>query len=361
MVIPQDKLRQQRTPYPQDPVDAPALRRQNGAMIDDPVLKNDWQVVGRAADLDEGSVMAASLFGTDLVLWRSGGEVMAWKDHCAHRGTRLSLGTVKDGQLTCPYHAWHYNKEGRCTFIPAMPKLKPPEGARVEAYRAKEAYGFLWVSMGEPERDVPPFPEWTDDAYRKQIVGPYNFHANPFRTVENFIDIPHFPFVHPMINGDPSRPDLVEDYEVFEDEQGIGTGRVPIWQPFADHRGVPAMTHYSYRCFRPTTAYFAKETGDDNMFCMMLTVTPLATDDCLVWLLVAINFGDQVTEQQIVDRQDKVFSQDKWIVESQRPAEIPLDLKDELHIRADKFSVAYRRWLKGMGLKWGVAESARVN
>ena len=346
---------------PQTPVDAAGGRRQNGAMIDDPVLKNDWQAVGRAADLDEGGVMAARLFGTDLVLWRAGGEVMAWKDHCAHRGTRLSLGAVKDGQLACPYHAWHYNKEGRCTFIPAMPDLTPPAGARAETYRAREAYGFIWVSLGEPDRDVPPFPEWTDGAYRKQIVGPYNFRANPFRTVENFIDIPHFPFVHPMINGDPSKPDLVEDYDVFEDEDGIGTGRVPIWQPFADHRGVPAMTHYTYRCFRPTTAYFAKETGDDNMFCMMLTVTPLAPDDCLVWLLVAINFGDQVTEQQIIDRQDKVFSQDKWIVESQRPAEIPLDLKDELHIRADKFSVAYRRWLKGMGLKWGVAESARAS
>ena len=99
----------------------------------------------------------------------------------------------------------------------------------------------------------------------------------------------------------------------------------------------------------------AKETGDDNMFCMMLTLTPLAEDDCLVWLLVAINFGDQVTEEQIIARQDEVFSQDKWIVESQRPKGIPLDLQDELHVRVDKFSVAYRRWLKDLGLVWGVA------
>ena len=43
------------------------------------------------------------------------------------------------------------------------------------------------------------------------------------------------------------------------------------------------------------------------------------------------------------------------LVESQSPAEIPLDLSQELHIRADKFSVAYRRWLADLGVSWGVA------
>ena len=33
-------------------------------------------------------------------------------------------------------------------------------------------------------------------------------------------------------------------------------------------------------------------------------------------------------------------------VESQRPAEIPVDLTAELHVRsADKMSIEYRRWL----------------
>ena len=87
---------------------------------------------------------------------------------------------------------------------------------------------------------------------------------------------------------------------------------------------------------------------------MILTLTPLAPDDCLVWLHVAINFGDKLTDEEIIDRQDTVFAQDKWIVESQRPPEIPLDLSAELHIRADKFSVAYRRWISDLGINWGV-------
>lgn len=324
-------------------------------LIDDPVMTTEWFVVARSADLADGKPIAAKLLGSDLVLWRSGGEVMAWRDLCVHRGTRLSLGTVQDGRILCPYHGWNYDRTGACVHIPAMPDLTPPARARAKAFRAKEAYGFVWVCIGEPRQDLPPFPEWANDGFRKQIVGPYEFHASPFRTVENFTDIPHFPYVHPMINGDPSRPDVIADYEVTKSEDGLKMSPVEVWQPYADHRRIPAMAEYNYSIFRPLTAYFAKNTGEGNMFCMMLTVTPLAPDDCLVWLLVAINFGDQVTEGQIIDRQNQVFAQDKWIVESQRPVGIPLDLQDELHIRVDKFSVAYRRWLRELGLTWGVA------
>lgn len=325
-------------------------------MIDDPVILNDWYVVGRSSDLAEGGILAARLFDENLVLWRQDGQVMAWQDLCRHRGTKLSLGQIKDGQLACPYHGWRYGKDGVCTHIPAQPNTQPPAQARAVVYRATEAYDFIWASLGEPTRELPPFPEYDNAGFRKLITGPYDFHGNPYRTIENFIDVPHFPFVHPMLNGDPDRPDEFVDYDVITDDNGLRTSPVEVYQPFADHRGIPLMARYSYRVLRPFTAYFSKDTGEGNLFCMLLTLTPLAPDDCLVWLHVAINFGEDLTDAQIKDRQDQVFAQDKWIVESQRPHEIPLNLDTELHIRADKFSVAYRRWLKSLGVDWGVSQ-----
>lgn len=325
-------------------------------MIDDPVILNDWYVIGRSSDLKEGGILAARLFDENLVLWRLDGEVIVWRDRCAHRGTRLSLGQIKDGQLACPYHGWRYDKGGVCTHIPAQPNTQPPAKARATAYRATEAYGFIWASLGEPTRDVAPFPEYGNDKFRKVIAGPYEFHGSPYRTIENFIDIPHFPFVHPMINGDPDRPDEFVDYDVITDEDGLHTSPVEVFQPFADHRGIPAMAKYSYRVLRPFSAYFSKDTGEGNLFCMLITLTPLAPDDCIVWLHVAINFGEDLTDDQIIDRQDAVFAQDKWIVESQSPPEISLDLNVDLHIRADKFGVAYRRWLKSLNVDWGVTQ-----
>ncbi len=57
------------------------------------------------------------------------------------------------------------------------------------------------------------------------------------------------------------------------------------------------------------------------------------------------------TDEQIVARTDAVFAQDKRIVGTQRPCEIPLDLREELHVRSDKYCVACRKWLRDIGVR----------
>jgi phenylpropionate dioxygenase-like ring-hydroxylating dioxygenase large terminal subunit len=47
--------------------------------------------------------------------------------------------------------------------------------------------------------------------------------------------------------------------------------------------------------------------------------------------------------------------QDKPVVESQRPELLPLDLQEELHLRSDKTAIAYRRWLREIGMSYGTA------
>jgi phenylpropionate dioxygenase-like ring-hydroxylating dioxygenase large terminal subunit len=53
-----------------------------------------------------------------------------------------------------------------------------------------------------------------------------------------------------------------------------------------------------------------------------------------------------------------IFLQDRMIVENQRPLRLPLDVGLELPTRADGSSVAYRRWLKARGLRFGVTTDA---
>ena len=38
-----------------------------------------------------------------------------------------------------------------------------------------------------------------------------------------------------------------------------------------------------------------------------------------------------------------------------RPERLPLDLQAELHLRADKLSIAYRRYLNELGLSFGTS------
>jgi phenylpropionate dioxygenase-like ring-hydroxylating dioxygenase large terminal subunit len=51
----------------------------------------------------------------------------------------------------------------------------------------------------------------------------------------------------------------------------------------------------------------------------------------------------------------RIPAQDVPIVESQRPELLPLDLQAELHLRSDRMAIAYRRWLKELGLSFGTS------
>lgn len=312
-------------------------------------LRNEWHVVARSADVKDGTPFAVKLLGEELVLWRSPGGINVWKDYCGHRGAKLSLGCVRDGHIECPYHGWRYADTGRCVKVPAHPDHEPPSQRLVFAHRATERYGLVWASLGTPEHDVPSFPEWDDESFRKVYAGPYRYRANALRSVENFLDASHFPFVHANLNGDPQNPDAIEDYEVFKRANGLETSEITVFQPYGDHRGIPVTARYTYHVFAPTTAYFTKKTGVTERFCTFLNATPVDEDEAVLHLIVAINFGAQLTEAQILSRQDRVFEQDRLIVESQRPYRLPLDLREEMHVRSDRLAVEYRRWLKALG------------
>lgn len=330
----------------------------------DACLINDWHAVAFSKDIEDGKLVPTRLLGEDLVIWRHHGQVRVWKDLCIHRGAQLSKGWVVDDRVVCPYHGWRYDCDARCVFIPAQPETPPPLKARAFPHRVEERYGFIWASLGDPPHEVPAFPEFGNPEYRVFHAGPYPFGANAFRSVENFVDATHFPFVHAGLNGVMQTPDKVNDYQVINEAGILRTSGIRVYQPYGDHREVPVDAEYHYRCLRPTTAYFQKfvriadptrrHLGDDkDCFCTFLTAQPIDDINCVIRLGIAINFGPELTEADILRRQDKVFAQDRAIVETQHPERIPLDLREELHIRSDKLAVAYRRWLGELGVTYG--------
>jgi phenylpropionate dioxygenase-like ring-hydroxylating dioxygenase large terminal subunit len=318
-------------------------------MINDPVLINEWHVVGRSADLAEGQLMPARVLGEDVVIWRLNGQALAWQDLCIHRGTRLSLGQVEGETLVCPYHGWSYNSEGKCVRIPAHPGQTPPEKARVKVYRATERYGAVWVSLGQPQPDLPPFPEWDDPTYHSVVSGPHPYHAHAPRAIENFLDMAHLPFVHAGYLGEPEHAE-VNDYEVQVGPEGIVAEDIRMWQPDPDGTGIGATVSYTFRVLRPLMAYFGKEK-----YAAILAVTPVDDTYSVGWMFPCVQGRNDVPDANILAFQKLIIDQDVPIVESQRPELLPLDLQAELHLRSDRTAIAYRKWLKELGVIFGVA------
>jgi phenylpropionate dioxygenase-like ring-hydroxylating dioxygenase large terminal subunit len=319
----------------------------------DPVLSEDWHVACRSTEVAEGSVLGTRILGEDIVIWREDSRVHAWKDLCVHRGARLSLGVVEKGTLKCPYHGWTYDSEGKCVLMPAHPNIKPSPRANVTVYQAREEYGYVYVKMGSSLSGLPIFPEYSDPTFRKIHCGPYTMKASAPRVVENFLDVAHFPFVHEGILGDKGYAEIA-DYDVMTDERGITTSEIQVWQPNPDGSGSGKKVAYIYRVFRPLTAYFIKRSGSDA-FSIFMNVTPLNPAESVMWMIIAMNYGFEVPDERIRSFQDRIVAQDKQIVESQRPELLPLDLQAELHLRSDRTAIAYRRWLKSLGVSFGTA------
>ncbi|MDP1653501.1 MAG: aromatic ring-hydroxylating dioxygenase subunit alpha [Rhodocyclaceae bacterium] len=314
-------------------------------------LIDQWHVVARSSDVSSEGLVPAKLLGERLVLWRSpDGEINVWNDYCAHRGAPLSLGKVKEGKLVCPYHGWHFDSHGKCTHVPAHPDQNPPGGKIVRRFLAKEKYGFVWVSIGTPVADLPRLPHWDDAEYRKVAAGPYRYQANALRCLDNFMDASHFPHVHPGVNGRGDKPDTTINYKIIEKDNELQTTDFTVIQPYADARGIELEVRYHYYCLSPTVAYSDKQTGPKEHWFTWCAMTPVDMDEAIFWLTMSFNYGMDIPEEKIFDRQAIVFgAQDRWIVEAQRPFSMPLDAADEMHVTSDRLGVAYRRWVKALG------------
>lgn len=332
----------------------------------DKVLLNDWHVVGYATDFTQGTIYPTRLLERDLIVWRDdAGQIHVWEDLCIHRGARLSKGWIKNDHVVCPYHGWEYDCTGKCTRMPAAPDEQPMKKAVAFPYHAQEKFGFVWACLGEPESDLPDFPEWHDDDFMKVHSGPYVYNANGYRAIENFVDASHFPFVHSGLNGVKDDADRLEPYTVEEIDTGLKSSEVRVFQPVGDATGQPLIAFYTYHTFRPLVAYFNKRTqrSDANgqpvtdhcdTFGTFFTTQMVDQTHAIVRVCAALNVKPAPDPAAVRARADVIFNQDKEIVETQRPERIPTELRYELHHRTDLMGQRYRTWLRNKGITYGV-------
>jgi len=326
----------------------------------DPLLLSDWHPVAASHALVHGSPQRAEVLGLELALWRdSAGAVHAWEDRCPHRGTRLSIGCVERDTVVCAYHGWTFAADGRCVRVPAQPGFEPPASVRARSFAVDERFGLVWVCVGVPAAGILPFPEYDSADLRKVVCGPYDVQTSGPRIVENFLDMAHFAYVHGGVLGDRGHTE-VRDYDVqpFDDGaggEGILATRCFAWQPQTNslaHGG--SMVEYTYRVVRPLTAILTKVPEAQQGFreAISLHVQPVQEELSRVWIILALtNFVQP--EEELRAFQDRIFLQDKPILENQVPRRLPLAAGTEHAMRCDRMSQAYRRYLSARGLRFG--------
>jgi nitrite reductase/ring-hydroxylating ferredoxin subunit len=164
-----------------------------------------WYPLALASELAAGQVLGRQFLNGKVVLFRTqDGTPHVMSAYCRHLGADLSVGTVVDNQLRCPFHYWHYNAAGRCSHIPAGDT--PPPGAQLFAFPTAESLGLIWAFNGLTALYAVPSFELADTQLELRVW------RNPNETLVdhnlfflNAFDLQHFHAVHGMkIDFDPA-------------------------------------------------------------------------------------------------------------------------------------------------------------
>jgi 5,5'-dehydrodivanillate O-demethylase oxygenase subunit len=163
------------------------------------LLRRYWHPVAMLSALsDESPTEFVRILGEDLVLFRDkSGDVGLIQDHCAHRGASLLYGRVEERGISCAYHGWLYDTEGRCLETPAEPAdSKLHLTVRIRAYPVQALGGLYWAYLGP--LPAPALPRY-DVLVRCRIADVQEIRsldANWVQVVENNLDGTHIGVLH---------------------------------------------------------------------------------------------------------------------------------------------------------------------
>jgi len=336
-----------------EPYDAPLPRNCTFPESDWRILANYWYPIA-VADKVKDAPVAATLLDQRLVLYRTSSGVTVANNLCLHRGVPLTMGWCENNQIVCKYHGFHYDAAGQCVAIPAHPGAAIPPKLKLHTYPVQEKYGLIWTCLsGKPANALPDLPQWDAPGYQRALPDPIDLAAAAGRQLEGFLDVAHFAWVHHETFGDRNNP-VVPNYSVEPTPTGLHMEYRSTVGEYLRQDG----THYSkdegvLRVFDvtlPFTARLVVHTPDGAQLIILNSASPVSARQTRLFPVLLRNYDLDQPVQPFIDYNNKIFNEDRDIVQNQCPEDLPIDLAEEVHVRADRTSIAYRQQLGRLGL-----------
>lgn len=111
-------------------------------------------IAGCSQDIaNPGDILLFDELGHSIIVLRgANGQVRAFLNMCPHRGTRLiglrgSGVTTHRATLTCPFHAWCFDLEGRLMAMPGREGFSGIAPPRLIPVPVTEAHGLIFLSL----------------------------------------------------------------------------------------------------------------------------------------------------------------------------------------------------------------------
>jgi len=175
------------------------------------IFRKLWIVAGfRSTVNSHDSFLTHNIGGVPIIVQNTKSGLRAFVNECAHRQAQLHLADFGQRRLSCPYHGWVYDDEGRVRAIPGNEAnfgMSPSDlkGLGLTPVSLLVVGGLIFVNLA---RHPIPITEQFHQAYidrleeLSSVVGEdvmfgkfgtgYNWKLN----FENVVDLFHIPFVH---------------------------------------------------------------------------------------------------------------------------------------------------------------------
>jgi phenylpropionate dioxygenase-like ring-hydroxylating dioxygenase large terminal subunit len=286
----------------------------------EPALDHAWHPVALATELSTGVAWTARLLGRDWTLWRD------------------------DGQLA------------------ADPK----------PYALCERWGLVWLAPRSPLTDLFCDPDAEDARFVGAWLTPETTPASAGVVADNFLDVAHFPFVHAATFG-AGEEKVVPPYDVTMEAYGCRSVQEQ-WFDNPEDPGVAAGARPLRQRRRATYVYRApfqlmlrlEELDAGAVKSILFFAQPEDLTSTRIYTKMLLdNIGgvprpgpDVVTNE--VAFEAAVLAEDLALQRQMTLRGLPLVMRDEVHVRADRLGVALRRTLAAFVTRARVASPPRT-
>ncbi len=177
------------------------------------IFQREWLCVGHSSPLNKlHRFQTYDIEGTSILVMRSENGLRAFHNICRHRGAKLcesEAGTLQNGCLQCPYHAWTYDSHGT---LQAAPNMHSAEEFDAQEFGLVEIdcvdwQGMLLVNFSSSTQDfaeqfapvLHQFDPWNLTGLTVGASLTYKVAANWKLLFQNFSECYHCPTVHPAL------------------------------------------------------------------------------------------------------------------------------------------------------------------
>lgn len=313
------------------------------------MVKDQWYAVVSSKEVPMNRLVAVKRLGLNLCLFRnSKGEIGCVVDKCTHRGAALSKGKQKGDCVTCPFHGLEFNKDGKCTLIPANGKTANVENRyNVTSYLVREAHGMIYFWYGDKENvtdTLPFFDECIDESFvYSEMTDLWNAHYS--RCIENQLDVVHLPFVHyntigrghkTIVNGPPL--EVVDGTIIVSANNSVDNGQQP---KSSDECTINPKLNLRFKFPNVWQNYISEKIR------VVIFFAPIDDENTMFYIRFYTNMFKLKFINKAMAQVGKIMNkvierQDKRVVETQKPKASALFCGENL-LKGDSPVIMYRR------------------